>query len=160
MLIKAFYKAFSKNPHITLTIVGSGAEYNNLSKLISDLKIENQIFLYGRASRNEVLNLLKHSDAFVLSSIYETFGVVLIEAIACGLPVLSTKSGGPESIIKSDRYGILCEINEKEFTQQLVNLYENRFKFNKDEIRNYAVEHFSENAVCSKLTKIYERVIQ
>ena len=60
------------------------------------------------------------ADCFVLSSFYETFGVVLIEAMSCGIPVLSTRSGGPETIIKSNDYGYLCELNElPEFMEKI-----------------------------------------
>ena len=115
MLIRAFSKAFKDQPKVNLTIVGDGPEYNNLNNLIKTLKMEKQISLYGSANREEVKMLLQKSDAFVFSSQYETFGVVLIEAMACGLPVVATKCGGPESIIDSDKVGLLSEINEMNY---------------------------------------------
>lgn len=103
MLIRAFANAFKDNSNVTLTIVGDGPEYNNLKALIHKLEMQNQIFLYGRASREEVRKLLQQSDAFVLSSKYETFGVVIIEAMACGVPVVSTDcKSGPREILAPD----------------------------------------------------------
>ena len=107
--------------------------------------------LFGRASREEVLALMQKSNCFVLPSHYETFGVVLIEAMACGLPVLSTKSGGPESIITSNEYGFLCEENElSDMLEQMVVK-----DFDSVEIRKYVQNSFSENAFITCLHKIY-----
>ena len=94
---------------------------------------------------------MQKSNCFVLPSHYETFGVVLIEAMACGLPVLSTKSGGPESIITSNEYGFLCEENElSDMLEQMVVK-----DFDSVEIRKYVQNSFSENAVRKKLEFIY-----
>jgi len=160
MLIKSFYKAFQKLDNVKLTIVGDGIEFNNLNQLIKKLDMQSQITLYGRADRCEVKKLLQNSDAFVLSSKYETFGVVLIEAMACGLPVISTKSGGPESIIQSNNIGFLTNINEDDLAQTMNELYQNRTKYDSKYIRKYTEDNFSEKAIYMKLKRVYERVLK
>ena len=159
MLIKAFYKAFKNKPIISLTIAGDGPEYNNLKQLIEELNLEEQVFLYGRASREEVKNLLHDSNAFVLSSQYETFGVVIIEALACGLPVIATKCGGPESII-TNGVGLLSDINEDSLSENLMWMVEKRSTYDSSYIRNYAKNNFSEEAVISKLNDVYKKVLK
>jgi len=159
MLIKAFMKAFKNNDYITLTIVGDGMEYNELKELINKLQMKKQIFLYGRANRDEVKKLLQQSDAFVLSSQYETFGVVVVEAMACGLPVITTRCGGPESIVQNERVGVLCDIDEHSLAESMKYLYKNRDKYDNKFIAQYIKENFSEEAVCEQLTKVYERII-
>lgn len=159
MLIKSFSKAFKGKKNIKLLIVGDGPEYDNLNKLINNLNMNEQISLYGRASREEVRDLLHQSDVFVLSSKYETFGVVLIEAMACGLPVVSTKSGGPESIILSEQLGYLCEYDENELEKSLKKIYQNYSKFNPDLIRNYVVENFSKQKIAERLLNEYKSII-
>ena len=118
-----------------------------------------QITLYGRANRDEIKKLLQNSDAFVLSSKYETFGVVLIEAMACGLPVISTKCGGPESIINSDKIGLLTDINEIDLSNGLKQLYNNRKEYVPSFIRQYVENTFSEEYICKRLDEIYKEVL-
>ncbi len=160
MLIYAFKNTFKNKPKIKLTIVGDGPEYNNLYNLIKKLNMENQISLYGRANREDVKKLLQKSDAFVLSSQYETFGVVIIEAMACGLPVVSTKCGGPESIIASNKIGLLSEINENKLSEKLLEMYNNRLIFDSNYIRKYVEINFSEQIIIKKLLSIYRTVTE
>ena len=150
-LVISFANKFAGNNKYKLIVAGDGPEKENLQAQIDKLKLSNQVVLFGRASREEVLALMQKSNCFVLPSHYETFGVVLIEAMACGLPVLSTKSGGPESIITSNEYGFLCEENElSDMLEQMVVK-----DFDSVEIRKYVQNSFSENAVRKKLEFIY-----
>jgi len=160
MLIKSFYKSFKNNLNVHLTIVGDGNEYENLKKLVQKLNMTNQITLHGRASRLKIKELLHQSDAFVLSSKYETFGVVIIEAMACGIPVVTTKCGGPESIVVSDKIGFLCEIEEDDLSKKLLKIYENRLSFDSNYIRGHVINNFSEEAICLKLNEIYKDVLK
>ncbi len=159
MLIKAFTKSFQDNQYVSLIIVGSGPEYKRLQHIIKSLDMQNQITLYGEASREEVRELLQQSDAFVLSSQYETFGVVAIEAMACGLPVVATKCGGPESIVRDTKVGILTDINENSLATAMEEIYKNN-NYEANYIANYAKENFSEEAVYKKLEKVYESVLE
>lgn len=158
MLIKAFAQVFS-NRNVTLTIVGDGPEYDALKRLIEKLQMQKQIFLYGRASREEVKKLLQQSDAFVLSSQYETFGVVVIEAMACGLPVVATKCGGPESIVQDDKVGLLSEIDVLALAESMSLLYEHQDDYNAEYIAGYVKEYFSEKVVVKQLYEVYQSVL-
>lgn len=151
-LIQSFTEAFRGNTFYQLLIVGHGPEKNNLQNWIDSNTMNTQIRLYGSASREEVRTLLHQSDCFVLSSKIETFGVVLIEAMSCGLPVLSTKCGGPESIITNDDLGVLTDFDK---------LAKNMFyfptkKYNSNHIRQFVNNHFSESVIAKQLYKIYE----
>ncbi len=155
MLIKAFHRAFKNKCNIKLVIVGDGPEYFNLKRLIGKLNMADQVQLHGSASRTEVKELMQNADTFVLSSRYETFGVVLIEAMSCGLPVLATKCGGPESIIKNKSLGILTEIDEKLLSLHLGYMVNNIEKYDSALIRKYIEDNFSEQAVIPKIKKLY-----
>jgi len=160
MLIKAFKLAFEKEKDVELIIVGEGGEHQNLTKLIRNLNLEQNVTLYGKASREEIKELLHTSDIFVLSSFYETFGVVLIEALSCGLPLISTKSGGPESIITNKNIGTLSEIDEDALVSAMKNTYNNLNSYDSTYLQKYVEEKFSEKAVVSQLINIYREIVQ
>jgi glycosyltransferase involved in cell wall biosynthesis len=150
-LIRAFSNQFKGNQKYQLKIVGQGVDFDTLRNLIDELEIYNQVHLLGKKSREEVKEIIQKSDCFVLASRFETFGVVLIEAMSCGLSVLSTKSGGPESIITDDKLGMLCEHDELEkgFIEMT------KKKFDSKLIRDYVLDHFSEEVVAHKLIQVY-----
>lgn len=156
MLIRAFNNAFLDTKDVSLLIVGDGNEYKNLKKLISDLRLKNRVKLFGRASRTEIRELLIKSNAFVLASKNETFGVVVVEAMLSGLPVVSTKCGGPESIINDVSLGVLTDVNEDSLSDGMKELYNNYTRYRSEKISSYANDNFSEKVVINKLVKIYK----
>lgn len=160
LLINAFAKVFSENKNVGLSILGCGPEHKSLQSKIDALNIQEQIKLFGFAPRKQVLEELQKSDAFVLSSKYETFGVVAIEAMSCGLPVIATKCGGPESVIENDDLGILVKNDDlEELSNAMKKIYENINKYCSDSIRGYVVENFSEKVISEKLINTYKEVI-
>jgi len=158
LLIDAFEKSFKGKNNIQLIIVGYGVMYNELNRYISNKGLTKQIQLIGKADRKRLIKLLQESNAFVLSSDYETFGVVIIEAMACGLPIVSTKSGGPESIITSEDLGLLCDNNINSLSNAMNILYNNINIYNPNQIRTYAIKNFSEAVVVRKILDIYNKV--
>ena len=99
LAIEAFYKVFRDFAHLTLTIFGEGDERPNLEGLIKKYRLENRVVLMGGCSRESIAEKLKECNCFVLASRAETFGVAYIEALACGVPVIATKCGGPEEFV-------------------------------------------------------------
>ena len=160
LLIQAVSKVFQQNKSVKLVILGAGSEYNNLKTEIHKLKMQNQIKLFGFAKREMVLDALQQSDAFVLSSKYETFGVVLIEAMSCGLPVIATRCGGPESIIENDSLGQLVNNDDlDELSNSMNEMYENYNNYSAKNIRSYVIDNFSEKSISTKLINVYNKVI-
>lgn len=108
LLIRAFDECGLKDECCTLAIVGDGEEHSNLQKLIDDRGLSGYVRLLGRKNKQEIISILRDSDAFVLVSHAETFGVVYIEAMSQGLPVIATACGGPEEFV-NDSNGILIK---------------------------------------------------
>ena len=157
LLIKAFVSVFKGDKNIKLSILGDGIEFTRLKKEIEINNMQDQINLYGFAPRDEVLRELQKSDALVLSSKYETFGVVIIEAMSCGLPIVATKCGGPETIVTNDNLGLLVEQEINDLGLGMQKIIKNNY--NKKYIRNSVVNNFSEQVISEKLIKIYYKVI-
>lgn len=94
--------ALEDSSQVSLTIVGDGpfrAECENLAK---ELGIENSVIWVGSKSHDEVVEYFHQSDVFIQPAIKEAGGIVILEAMACGLPVICLKRGGPGTIVNSD----------------------------------------------------------
>jgi glycosyltransferase involved in cell wall biosynthesis len=108
-LIKAFGILASKVDNLELIIIGDGVDKEKLIRLTNELGLSDKICFKGFLNRKSIIDILSTSNLFVLSSKYETFGVVVIEALACGVPCVASICGGPESIINSSN-GKLFEV--------------------------------------------------
>lgn len=157
LLIQAFAQFIRQSlvGDVELIIGGDGEEREVLESLVKELDLVENVKFLGPLTREGVKQEIQKSSMFVISSHYETFGVVAIEALALGKPILSTKCGGPESIINS-KVGVLVENNSvDELATGMYYLYEHLNDYNPKELKTYCLENFSENAVVQKLTKIY-----
>ena len=124
-----------------------------LKSLIKSLNLTEKIRLHGVANREKVRDLIQQSHYLVISSYIETFGVVAIEAMACGIPVVSTKCGGPEEIINT-KTGLLCEINEEAICEAMQEALTRNW--DSSYIRHYAESNFSKASFAEKiLSTIY-----
>ena len=160
ILIRAFDILCRKFSNIELEIGGVGPELRNLKKLTRRLGLEDKIRFHGRLTRSEVLERVSDADAFVLSSDYETFGIVVIEALALGKPVIATKCGGPESIVTGD-VGFLVDKNSPgDLASAMALLHKNGENYNPRRIRDYCVREFSEGSVIRRLAVVYNNILK
>lgn len=158
-LIEAFYLAF-KSKDAILRIGGDGSLREKLEGMIKELGIENQIFLLGALSREDVAKEMKNCKCFALASEHETFGVVYIEALACGKPVIGTYNGGADDIIK-DYNGIIIEKKDVEKLKDALVKMKNEYKtYDKNEIREKTILSYSENVLVEKLKGVYKEIYE
>lgn len=144
---------------IHLSILGHGAERKRLNHLIQKFGLHNEISLLGEIPRINVPKILKSSDVFILSSTFETFGIVIIEAMATGLPVICTKCFGPEDIVSPETGILIPSKSPKELTNAIELMYENYKKFNAKKIRNIVVEKYTEKVIAERLKSIYQSIV-
>ncbi|HEY9168505.1 MAG TPA: glycosyltransferase [Lutibacter sp.] len=158
LLIDAFINSkFNKN--IYLDIIGNGPLHKHMQIKIDKANVSNQIKLLGRLSRSETAKIMQQSDIFVLASETETFGVVYIEALACGLPVIATLCGGPEDFINKDN-GIFIPIkNIVALKEALLYMYSNNHIYNNKEISSKCKKKFNSETIALKLTHLYETIL-
>jgi glycosyltransferase involved in cell wall biosynthesis len=127
LIIEAFADAFGGDPNYRLVIAGDGKLKQSLIDLAAKLGVSNQVEVPGYLNRDEVVALLDQSNAFVLASRAETFGVVVIEAMARGIPAISSNIDGTREIINSTN-GVLFEEGSKvgltEAMRELVSNYD------------------------------------
>ncbi|KJS07385.1 MAG: hypothetical protein VR77_01125 [Flavobacteriales bacterium BRH_c54] len=157
-LIKAFAKLSKDKDNIELIIAGEGELKEKLIHLIDTLHLNDKVKLIGLISREEVINQLDNCDVFVLPSHYETFGVVLIEALSRGVPVVSTYCGGPECIV-NDSNGILVQPkNVDELAQAMLKMYHEHNNYNKEQLRESVINLYGKEAFYKRIMEIYKSV--
>lgn len=158
ILVDAFSKCrFPDN--VTLDIVGDGGERELIESKIEQYHLSDQIHLLGIKTPAEVSELLCHSDCFVLSSRLETFAIVVIEAMAKGLPVIATKCGGPETFLQPE-HGILVEKeNVEALADAMKYLVEHYTDYDADKIRAFCYSHFSQDVIANQIMDVYKQVI-
>lgn len=158
-LIKSFSRKF-KNKKARLIIGGDGTQREWLEGIAKSENIESQVTFVGALSREEVSKYMNKCDAFVLASRYETFGVVYIEALASGKPVIGTFNGGAEGII-NENVGILTEIdNVDKLSDAMEYIEKNYKKYNKESLRKYCTQKFSSNVIINKIINVYKEVMK
>lgn len=157
-LIQAFAKYFRDDYGVELRIAGDGPLRQSVERMASELGIGRQVSFLGRLNRAETISEMQSADIFVLSSIYETFGVVLIEAMACGKPVVSTKSGGPESIV-DETCGLLVAPRDPDALGMALSQMRGQIaKYDPEAIRSHCLARFGEKAVATQLLSVYQQV--
>jgi glycosyltransferase involved in cell wall biosynthesis len=105
----AIKNLLKKHPTLTYNIIGEGAEMQNLKKLVKNLNIEKQVNFLGRKPNNEVLKYMAECTIFCLPSWNESFGIVYLEAMALGKPVIGCKGEGIEDFVEHTINGILVK---------------------------------------------------
>lgn len=160
LLIEAFANTFKNDSSVFLNIVGEGEERKNLETIINQYGMNDNITLCGHVNRDKIHEIYNDADAFVLVSRNETFGVVYIEAMATGLPVIATACGGPSAFV-NDKNGLLIPVDDKnELINALYNMHNTISNFNTLEISRLCVEKFSPENIGKSLTNLFQEVIR
>lgn len=158
-LLRAFALACKGDPEASLVIAGDGDLRDELHAEARRLDISGQVIFTGRIDRGEVLRQMQACDVFVLPSLVETFGVVVIEAMACGKPVVATKCGGPENILL-DEHGALVPPGDAEaLASAMSHVMETRADYDAASIRQYALLKFGSESFADNLIGIYEVIL-
>ncbi len=157
---KAFEKIIAKHPLHTLTIVGDGEDLIPLQDYIRqhDL-LKNKVFLKGHQSKAEIAEEMQHADFFVFPSRHESFGLVITEALSCGLPVIAGNKTAPKEYVTNE-CGLLVPPDDvdaiAEAMDRMINDLQN---YNPELLRNQVIEKFGFEAFGKKLNAIYLKLL-
>lgn len=158
ILIEAFSHLSSRFSY-ELRIIGDGELESNLKSLVARLGLSNQIVFLGAKVERDLIIEYQKCDIFVAPSLKESFGVTLVEALACGKPVVSTCCGGPEWIIH-DKNGILSKPGDSKDLKEKIEFCTKRIdEFDSEFIRNDSFKRFSQERLIKKQVSIYDSVL-
>lgn len=145
-----------KNIKIQCIVIGEGELRKNLMKKVRDHNLSNKINFIGHRLHSEINLWMNACDLFVLPSLSESFGIVQLEAMACGKPVVATINGGSEEVVTSNDYGLLCE---KENDVDLADKIEKALdmKWDKEKIIQHSHNFYWEK-ICEKIHQVYMKV--
>lgn len=151
----------SSSENVYLMLVGGGSYKEYLAALAREFGIGSKIKFVGPISNDRIADYYKAGDVFVYSSLTETQGIVLIEALASGLPVAAVDASGSRDVITNDENGFLTKNDAAEFREKvrcLINDLELRKKFSQAAFKtanNYSIENCTQ-----KLLAVYEKAIE
>lgn len=159
LLVEAYNLAKDELEDVELFIGGDGEERNNIQALIDKYDLNDRIILLGELSREEVAKNMIECDSFILASRFETFGIVYIEAMNYGKPVIATRTGGPDTFL-NEKCGILVENeNVEEIKKAMIKMKNTYDEYDKKYISEFCENNFSEKVIAQKLISVYKEVI-
>jgi glycosyltransferase involved in cell wall biosynthesis len=121
LLVRAFGILSSEQPELRLLIIGEGPEQEAIKKIIHELSLEDRIVLKGfQNDHDEVIARMKSAKVFVNPSTREGFGITALEALACGIPVVTVDH--PANAIRdliTEKNGFTCSLTEKDLADKI-----------------------------------------
>lgn len=123
LLINSFSLLKKCHADVCLRIVGDGELRQNLEKQVQDLQLTDSVIFEGNQA--DVYKFLNLSDVYCCPSKVEGLSIAVLEAMSCGLPVITSAVGGPSDIVKDGENGFVVESNEKDFAAAMDKLYTN-----------------------------------
>ena len=143
-----------------IMLAGKGSLREELEEQSEKLGLAGEVKFLGRISREEMQREMQGSNCFVLPSRYEAFGAVLIEAMASGLPVIATRSGGPDTIVTKEN-GLLIDPGSAaqlaEAMEQIINTYESYLA---EDIRSATLEQYGQTAVMKQYDELFREILE
>ena len=164
LLVESMSYLKKEIPDAKLVIAGSGPLFYTIIEKIEANNLRDRVILLGKVSDEELPDLYRSADVFVLPSIYgESFGIVVLEAMASGLPVVASAVGGVKELIKNRENGLLLDNKTPPtIAGHLIELYQDCSLRRKlaSKARETAVKKFDWRIISAKIEKVYEETIE
>lgn len=149
-----------KEVNAKLVLVGDGPERSDCERMIRELDLQNSVIFLGK--QDGLSDILNAADLFLLPSQSESFGLSALEAMACGLPVVSSSVGGIPELVLHNETGFIAEFGDVErMAKYSVDLLTNEKKYKKfsENSRIRAVQSFSNELIIPQYEAYYEKVL-
>lgn len=157
-IITAFARAFKADSTTRLQIGGDGKERESLEALAAELGVADRVTFLGALDRQGVRDAIARSAVFILASQYETFGVVVIEALALGKPVIATRCGGPNQVMR-EQDGLMIPPDDVDaLTAAMRHMRACASQYDVAEIRSACIARYGEAALVDRLSAVYANI--
>ena len=158
LLLKAIPEVLASDSRIRFQIAGDGPEFDELKLLQTELDLEEKVQFLG--FRNDVSLLMKQSDLFVMPSLREPFGIILLEAMATGIPIVTTRNNGALHILNDDTAIFVDKASSSSLSSgilEAINNPEAAFERSKNALELFR-NHYTPDAVMPKVLSLYQTV--
>lgn len=160
ILLKSISKLRLNNFNVQFDIVGDGDKREEYIKLVKDLGIGELVNFHGQIVHAEIMNFFNDCDVFILPSRHESFGVVYIEALAMGKPIIATKCGGPETIINEENGILIDKEDVNALVDTILYMKQNYTNYDSFVIRKDFLRRFSKKVNTKMYKDLYEKVLE
>ena len=158
LLINAFKLVKSKIPSAQLIIVGDGSLRRKCRRLVRSYGLTGQVIFKGRVPQKELAEILSLAHLLILPSLCESFGLVLAEAMSCGIPVISSNHSGAADIIIEGSGHIIDHPSASTLADSIVDVFTNYHKYDQQFIRNHIINTFSAKAILPQLMSLFHDI--
>jgi glycosyltransferase involved in cell wall biosynthesis len=160
-LLRAAAKVYQAHPDLRMVVIGYGPEEAALQSLAAELGISERVTFTGKLPFSEVTSYLKAADLFGFASVTETQGLVTMEAMAAGLPVVAVDASGTRDIVDNGQQGFLVPNDADALAvsiKQLIETPEKMRRFSMQALKK--AKTFDVNNLAKKLVNVYKQAIQ
>ena len=159
LLISALKRITDDGTDAELVVIGAGLEMDRLRKQAESLGLAARVQFLGARPHEEMASHYSASDVFVLPSYAESFGVVVVEALASGKPVVATRSGGPEHII-DDTVGMLVDPGDSDgLADAILSVADRLDTFIPENLAEFARSRYSMKSVGAQISTVYNETV-
>ncbi len=162
-LIRAAPWVLKQFPNTEFHIVGEDYGYlNKLKSLVTSLGVERSVIFTGRVTSRRLVDVYRSADVFVLPSELEAFGIVVIEAMASGVPVIVSNCGGMKDIVKDGSNGLIFDVGDARQLAEKIRLLISDNKLRAKLVKSgkeTVMENYTIEKVVDKLEELYEKML-
>lgn len=158
-LLAAMKKVKEQGKKIALHHIGGGEYLEHFKNLAVELGIDDICIFHGSCNREELYSIEREMDFFVSSSLVESGGVSVEEAMLLGLPILGTNSGGVDSMVIEEAGMIVEKANTDALANGLTKMASNLDQYDRETIKKYAYTSFEIGNISNQYFKLYERAL-
>lgn len=153
--LKAYHSILPKNPEWKLTIGGDGEEMESIKNYIATHKLEQQVKLLGKLTKPQIAETFHQGDFLIFPSVHESFGLIPVEAMAAGLPVISTYQTAPPEYMNEFNGTTIDPISIEGIANAMQMMIDSLQLYSKEQIRNFVVQNYGFQTFGQKLNETY-----